>query len=60
MGSLRGEMRGEMGSLRGEMESIRSDLGAQIENLRHTMLQVGGGMLIALLGVIAAILARGV
>jgi hypothetical protein len=56
---LRSELREGLGSVRGEMESMRSDLGGQIEALRHTMLQVGGGMLIALLGVIAAILARG-
>ncbi|MGA8218563.1 MAG: hypothetical protein WB771_08360 [Solirubrobacterales bacterium] len=52
VGSLRTELRSEMAELRG-------DLGGQIETLRLTMLRVGGAMLVTLVGVIAAILARG-
>jgi hypothetical protein len=58
------DLRAEVGSLRtelhAEMTDLRGDLGGQIENLRLTMLRVGGGMLVGLVGVIAAILARGV
>ena len=35
-------------------------LRGEIDSLRLTLLRVGGAMMIALLGVIAAILARGV
>ena len=34
--------------------------GAEIDGLRRIMLNVGGGIIVALIGVIAAILARGV
>ena len=52
-------MREGFEAVRTETGSMRSDLGGQIEALRHTMLQVGGGMLVGLLGVIAAIFANG-
>jgi hypothetical protein len=57
------DLRGAVGSLgtqlRGEMSEMRSDLGGQIEALRLTMLRVGGALMVALVGVIAAILASG-
>jgi hypothetical protein len=52
IGGLRGEMRTEMGAMRAEF-------GGQLEGLRLTILRVGGGMMVGLVGVIAAILARG-
>ena len=45
--------------LRSEMHHGFSDLRAEIDSLRLVMLPVGGGIIIALIGVIAAILARG-
>jgi hypothetical protein len=57
------DLRGAVGSLgtqlRGEMSEMRSDLGGHIEALRLTMLRVGGALMVALVGVIAAILASG-
>lgn len=41
-------------------DSMEARVTGQIEALRQTILRVGGGMMIALVGVIAAILARGV
>jgi 3-dehydroquinate synthetase len=50
--------------LRGEMregfDSLSDRLGGEINELRRTMIGFGGGIIIALIGVIAAILARGV
>ena len=53
------DLRDFRAKLSSEIGGLRTDLGRQIEALRHTMLQVGGGMLVALLGVIAAIFANG-
>jgi hypothetical protein len=60
LSELRAEIRSGFSEIRGEMGSLRSELGGQIEGLRITMLRVGGGMMVGLVGVIAAILARGV
>lgn len=50
--------------LRSEMhegfESLSDRLGGEINELRRTMIGFGGGIIVALIGVIAAILARGV
>ena len=62
MGALRGEMgalRGEMGALRVEMREEVGSLRSEIGDLRHTLNRFGGGMMIGLIGVIAAILAHG-
>ncbi|HEX2358635.1 MAG TPA: hypothetical protein VHH72_02330 [Solirubrobacterales bacterium] len=57
------DLRGEVGALRTELRSemgmLRSELGGQIEGLRMLLLRIGGGLIVALVGVIAAILARG-
>ena len=49
--------------LRSEMHAgfaaVRSEMREEIGSLRATLLRVGGGMMVGLLGVIAAILARG-
>jgi hypothetical protein len=57
---LRSEIREGFASMRSELGAQRSELSGQIEALRLTMLRVGGGMMVGLVGVIAAILARGV
>jgi DNA anti-recombination protein RmuC len=46
--------------LEGRIDSIEARLASEIRDLRMTMNRFGGGMMIALVGVIAAILARGV
>ncbi len=57
-------LRAEVGSLRTESRednsALRAEMNAGFAELRSTMYRFGGGMMIALLGVIAAILARGV
>ena len=60
IGGLRGELRGEIGGLRGEIGGLRGELRSEIDALRVTILRVGGGMMVGLVGVIAAVLARGV
>jgi hypothetical protein len=57
---VRTELSSQVGGVRGEMGDLRGELSAQIEALRLTILRVGGGMMVGLVGVIAAILARGV
>ena len=66
-GAVREEMRGEFGAIRGEITEVGiglrgeiSGLRGEIDGLRRVMLSVGGGIIVGLLGVIAAILARGV
>jgi hypothetical protein len=49
---LRSEVRADMGELRAE---LRGELGA----FRLTILRVGGGIMVGLVGVIAAVLANG-
>jgi hypothetical protein len=56
---LRREVAGMRIELRGEIDGVRTGLGGQIDALRMTTLQVGGGIMVGLVGVIAAILARG-
>jgi hypothetical protein len=58
-GALRGEIGNVEGSLRGEIGNLESSLRGEIDGLRRMMLNVGGGIIVALIGVIAAILARG-
>jgi hypothetical protein len=41
-------------------DSLGSELRTEIDSLRVTILRVGGGMMVGLVGVIAAVLARGV
>jgi hypothetical protein len=56
---LRGAIDSQGSGLRGEIDSQGSELRAEIYSLRQTILRVGGGMMVGLLGVIAAVLARG-
>lgn len=71
---LRTEMREELGSVRGEIGSVRGEIAGlrtemreefgsmrgEINELRLMMFRIGGGVMVGLVGVIAAILARGV
>lgn len=41
------------------IDTLGSDLRQEMESLRTTILRVGGGMMVGLLGVIAAVLTRG-
>lgn len=64
---LRKEMRWEIGSVRQEIGSVRQEIGSvrqemngrfehlegRFDDLQRTLLQVGGGIIVALLGVIA-------
>jgi hypothetical protein len=65
------QLRGEISELRGETSEVRGELHGEIGALRvemseafralHTLLlRIGGGIIVGLIGVIAAILARGV
>ena len=42
------------------IDSLGTEIRGEIESLRVTILRVGGGMMVGLVGVIAAVLARGV
>lgn len=42
-----------------DLRELRVDLSGQIESLRRTMIQIGGGMLLGFISVLAAIVARG-
>jgi hypothetical protein len=56
---LRAEMRGEIGGLRTELGGEIGGLRGEIDALRITLLRVGGGVIVGLVGVIAAVLAGG-
>lgn len=56
---LRAELRSEIGGVRGEIGGLRSELGGEIAALRLTLLRVGGGMMVGLVGVIGAVLVTG-
>jgi hypothetical protein len=49
---LRAELRSEVGSLRRELH-------LEVGGLRSTMIRVGGGIMVGLVGVIAAVFANG-
>ncbi|MGZ5312544.1 MAG: hypothetical protein ACXWFR_12605 [Solirubrobacterales bacterium] len=61
--ALRAELREGFASLRTEIRdgdaSLRTELGGEIRSLRNAMFAFGGGTVIALIGMIGAILARG-
>ena len=42
-----------------DIRELRVDLSGQIESLRRTMIQIGGGMMLGIISVLAATLARG-
>jgi hypothetical protein len=56
IGSLRDELHQEIGSLRKEMYeeigSLRKEMHQDFVALQHTLLQIGGGMILALIGII--------
>ena len=43
--------------LRSDIAGLRTDLRGEIDSLRVTLLRVGGGVIVGLVGVIAAVLA---
>jgi hypothetical protein len=45
--------------LREGLAAVRGELGGEIASLRATLLRVGGGIMVGLVGVIAALLAGG-
>ena len=49
----------DMRDVRADIRGLRDELGGEIDALRITLLRVGGGMMVGLLGVIAAVLANG-
>jgi phage tail tape-measure protein len=49
----------ELRELRGEIRGLGSELRGEIDSLRITLLRVGGGVIVGLVGVIAAVLASG-
>jgi hypothetical protein len=57
--ALRSETREGCASLRSEMPAGVCGMRAESDSPRLVMLRVGGGIILALIGVIAAILARG-
>jgi hypothetical protein len=54
------DMRDLRTDIRAEMRDMRGELRGEIDSLRVTILRVGGGMMVGLVGVIAAVLVRGV
>jgi len=50
---IRGEVRGLRGEIRGEMGSRFERVDARFDALQRTMLQLGGGAIAALIGLIA-------
>jgi hypothetical protein len=56
---LRAELHSELGTMRGELRSETGSLRAEIGALRTTMNRVGTGMIVSLVGVIAAVFANG-
>ncbi len=57
--ALRAEIAEQGSALRGEIAELGSSLRGEIADLRATMLRLYGGNLIAMFGLVAAILIRG-
>jgi 3-dehydroquinate synthetase len=57
---LRSDMNAGLTGLRGEIQTLRTEMQHEFSSLRTVMFTFGGGIILALMGVIAAILARGV
>ena len=49
----------DMRDMRGEVSSLRAEVQQEFSSLRAVLFSFGGGIILALIGVIAAILARG-
>jgi hypothetical protein len=56
---LRSEMRDVRREVHDEMSGLRTELTARFDALQNTIVRVGGGMMVGLIGVIAAVLVRG-
>src|SRR3954447_621911 len=57
--AVRAEMKGEFQGVRGEIQGIRNELAAMNRNLNQLTWGLIGTVLVAFLGIIAAILAQG-
>ena len=53
------ELRADLRTFRSEARSEFADVRGGIDALQQTILRVGGGMMVGLIGVIAAVLVRG-
>jgi hypothetical protein len=47
----------DLRDIRGEVSGLRSEMNSRFDALQRTMLQVGGGLIAALMGVIATLMA---
>lgn len=61
--TFRAEMREEFASVRSEMRegfgALRTELGSEFRSLRTGIFAAGGGIIVALIGVIATLIAQG-
>jgi hypothetical protein len=55
LGSLRSEIGTESRSLRNEIGALRSEMNSRFDAMQRTMIQFGGGMIVALLGLIVTV-----
>jgi hypothetical protein len=58
IGGIRGEIgdvRGEIGGVRGEIGGVRADINDLRTEFRTVMFRIGGGIIVTLIGVIAAV-----
>ena len=53
VGSLQDELRREVGSLRDESKWLREEMHRGFDRLHRTLFQIGGGVIVTLIGVIA-------
>lgn len=56
---LRSDLNEGFAGVRGEVQTLRTEMQHEFSSLRAVMFTFGGGIILALIGVIAAILARG-
>jgi hypothetical protein len=59
IGGVRRDLSTEIGGVRGDLSNEIGGVPDEIAALRLTMLRVGGGMMVTMLGVLVAVLARG-
>ncbi len=53
--ALRNEVKAESGALCGEIGTLRSEMNTRFDAMQRTMIQFGGGMIVALLGLIVTV-----
>jgi hypothetical protein len=57
--SVRGDSNQQAGSLREEMQAMGSEINARFDSLQRAMIQFGGSMIVAFVGLIIAVVLRG-